>query len=298
MKITNSLIFTLITSVLFYSCIQTPKQQTTAAPLYPTVSYLDIKLDSTGKLPSNPYVLTFKNGKKEIIFCGVNHLTDDSDISNPMFAGIEQQFFASKPEVCVNEGGDLSKKVYASKKEALLQDGEIGLVKILADSLKIKTVNGDIQDSLEFKSLLKQYTKGEFLAYIVTERLMWGLKGARITDSVAMAEKFDGFIKNYIMKKGAVQLSKEEQTLAFYKANYEKLLNRPFALETLAPTNPFDPKGKFQQIGRKSKEIRDQYLLQTIDQLLDKQDKVFVVFGGWHLLTCEPGLKAIIDKKR
>ncbi|WP_379093045.1 hypothetical protein [Pedobacter sp. UC225_65] len=44
--------------------------------------------------------------------------------------------------------------------------------------------------------------------------------------------------------------------------------------------------------------MRDQYLLQTIDRLLDKQDKVFVVFGGWHLLTCEPGLKAIIERKR
>lgn len=295
MKIINRTIYTLILSSLFFACKQS---QNTAPQNYPTVSYLDIKLDSAGRLPSNPYVLTFKNGKKEIVFCGVNHLTDDSNINNPMFTGIEQQFYTFKPTVCVNEGGDLSKKNYASRNEALLQDGEIGLVKILADSLKIKTVNGDIQDSLEFKSLLKQYSKGEFLAYIVTERLMWGLKGAGISDSLILAKKFDAFIKNYILKKGAVQLNKEEQTLAFFKANYEKLLKRPFALETLAPTNPFDPKGKFQEIGRKSKEIRDQYLLQTIDQLLDQQDKIFVVFGGWHLLTCEPGLKAIINKKR
>ena len=296
MKTVSLSIFTFLLAVLFWGCRQ--NQQATKTKPYPTISYLDIKLDSAGRLPSNPYVLTFKNGKKEIVFCGVNHLTDDSDITNPMFTGIEQQFFAFKPEVCVNEGGDLSKKMYASKKEALLQDGEIGLVKILADSLKIKTVNGDIQDSLEFKSLLTHYTKGEFLAYIVTERLMWGLKGAHINDSITIAEKYDGFIKNYIMRKGAVQLNKEEQSLAFYKKNYEQLLNRPFSLETLAPTNPFDPKGKFQQIGRKSKEIRDQYLLQTIDHLLDKQDKVFVVFGGWHLLTCQPGLKAIIERKR
>ena len=152
-------------------------------------------------------------------------------------------------------------------------------------------------DSLEFKALLKQYSKGEFLAYIVTERFMWGLAGSK-PDSAGMAKKYERFIQNYIIKTGAVELNAEEQTLTFFKRNYEKLLGRPFDLNTLEPTNPFNPKGKFQQIGRKSKEIRDQHLLQTIDGLLNRYDKVFVVFGGWHLLTCEPGLKVIINKKR
>lgn len=63
------------------------------------------------------------------------------------------------------------------------------------------------------------------------------------------------------------------------------------------PTNPFDANGKFQEIGRKSKNIRDQYLLNTIDSLLNQNDTVFVVFGGWHLLICKPGLKEIIEQK-
>ena len=265
---------------------------------YPTISYLALKLDAAGHLPTNPYVLTFKNGKKEIVFCGTNHPESNGDINNPLFVGIEKQFFITKPEVCINEGGDVSKRVYASKKAAILRNGEIGLTKVLADSLKINTVNGDMVDSLEFKALLKEYSKGEFLAYIATERLMWGLAGPNPPDSIALAQKYKGFIQKYIMKTGAVQLSEAEQSLAFFKSNYEKLLNRPFDLNTLEPTNPFNPKGKFQQIGRKSKQVRDQHLLQTIDGLLNKYDKVFVVFGGWHLLACEPGLKVIINKKR
>ncbi|MEE1944988.1 hypothetical protein VRU48_07715 [Pedobacter sp. KR3-3] len=294
-------ILPLLLSVVLLACSQNKKQEkakTDSVRVYPTVSYLNIKLDAAGHLPSNPYILTFKKGKKEIVFCGTNHLEDNSDINNPLFTGIEKQFFITKPEVCVNEGGDVSKKIYASKKEAITQNGEIGLTKILADSLKIKTVNGDMTDSLEFKELLKHYSKGEFLAYIVTERFMWGFAGPNPPDSTVLTKKYEKFIQGYIMKTGGVALTKEEQSLAFYQNNYQKLLNRPFSLATLAPTNPFDPKGKFQQIGRKSKEIRDQHLLQTIDQLLDKHNKVFVVFGGWHLLTCKPGLEMIINRKR
>ncbi|QEC75265.1 hypothetical protein [Mucilaginibacter ginsenosidivorax] len=273
------------------------KKKKVAATVYPTISYLNIKLDAVGHLPSNPYILTFDNAEKHIVFCGVNHV-DKNKINDPMYAGIEKAFFAFKPDVCVNEGGDVSKKVFASKQAALRKDGEIGLVKILADSLKIKTVNGDMTDSLEFKELLKKYTPGEFLAYIVTERFMWGLNEQQANDTVNLKKSYAGFIQNYIMKTGAVKLTPQQQTLAFYKTNYQKLLKRPFIFNELEPTNPFDPKGKFQEIGRASKEIRDQSLLATIDSLLKTHNKVFVVFGGWHLLTCEPGLKQIISRAK
>jgi hypothetical protein len=286
----NLLLLVLLTATLI-SCGH--KNNKTVTRIYPTISYLDIKLDAAGHLPSNPYILTFKNSKKQLIFCGVNHV-DKSDINNPMYAGIEKAFFAFKPDVCVNEGGDVSQKVFASKQAALARDGEIGLIKILADSLKIKTVNGDMTDSLEFKQLLKKYTPGEFLAYIVTERFMWGLSEQQANDTIGVKKAYAAFIQNYIMKTGGVKLSSEQQTLNFYKANYQKLLNRPFSIRELEPTNPFDPKGKFQEIGRVSKEIRDQNLLYTIAALLKTHNKVFVVFGGWHLLTCEPGLKQII----
>ncbi|MDN5284438.1 MAG: hypothetical protein JWR38_712 [Mucilaginibacter sp.] len=287
-----SIILILLTLTLMSCGNKKDKHET---HIYPTISYLNIKLDAAGHLPSNPYILRFESSTKHIVFCGVNHV-DKSDTHNPMYAGIEKAFFEFKPDVCVNEGGDVSNKVYASKEAALKKSGEIGLIKILADSLKIKTVNGDMTDSLEFKELLKKYTPGEFLAYIVTERFMWGLSEQEAKDTVAMKKNYAGFIQKYIMKTGGVRLSPEQQTLEFYKVNYQKLLNRPFSIPELEPTNPFDPKGKFQEIGRASKQIRDQSLLRTIDSLLKTHDKVFVVFGGWHLLTCEPGLKQIISQ--
>lgn len=288
-------------SVLFLDCNTSQfdkKVDNDKTHIYPTVSYLDIKLDSLGQLPSNPYVLEFENGNKRIVFCGVSHLTDDADIDNPMFKKIEEKFFAFKPTIAINEGGDISNKNYASKRDALLKDGEIGLTKILCDSLKIKTIDGDPTVGFEFQELLKSYSKGELLAYIVTERLMWGLKGQHITDSLEIEKKYSAFIQKYIMKKAGITLTKTEQEFSFYKSIYEQLLKKPFDISKLEPTNPFEPIGKFQKIGRTSKEIRDQFLIQTVDKLLNTNDKIFIVFGGWHLLTCKPGLEEIINRKR
>lgn len=288
-------------SVMLFSCSNSRvenKANNDTIHIYPTTSYLDIKLDSNRQLPSNPFILEFTNGEKTVVFCGVTHLTDDSDIENPMFKKIEQKFYAFKPAIAINEGGDISKKRYTSKQDALLKDGEIGLIKILCDSLKIESVDGDPSIEREFQELLKVYSKGEFLAYIVTERLMWGLKGQGITDSIEIEKRYIGFIQNYIIKKGKIALSKSEQAFSFYKSNYEQLLKRPFNILELEPTNPFEPNGKFQKIGRTSKEIRDQFLIKTVDKLLDTNDKIFIVFGGWHLLTCKPGFEEVINRKR
>jgi hypothetical protein len=288
-------------SVLLFGCNNSKpdkEEDNSAIKSYPTISYLDIKLDTNGQRPSNPYILEFSNGKKTVVFCGVTHLTDDSDIENPMFKKIEQKFFEFKPDIAINEGGDISKNIYTSKQVALLKDGEIGLTKILCDSMKIKTVDGDPTVDFEFQELLKTYSKGEFLAYIVTERLMWGLKGQHITDSIEIEKNYNRFIQNYIIKKGGIVLSNNEQTFNFYKSNYELLLKRPFSILELEPTNPFEPNGKFQKIGRTSKEIRDQFLIRTVDKLLDTNDKIFIVFGGWHLLTCKPGLEEVINRRR
>lgn len=292
--------FLIFSLFLVFGCIK--KKEETIQPKvdkpFTTISYLDIKLDANGHLPSNPYILKFKNGKKQIVFCGVEHLTENNDVENEMFSKIENEFYKFRPNVCINEGGDISQNKYTSKNDALRKDGEIGLTKIMADSLKIKTVDGDPKIAFEFSELLKQYSKGEFLAYIVTERLMWSLVGENIHDEKEIENSYNKFIEKYIIEKGAVDLTIAERKFDFYKVNYQKLVGRKFSLTDLKPTNPFDPKGKFQEIGRKSKNIRDQFLLKTIDELLEDNDKVFIVFGGWHLLTCEPGLKEIINKKR
>jgi hypothetical protein len=299
MYILKQIVFSGLLTLLLMSCNnESNKAAITndAVEIYPTVSYLKIKLGEHGELPSNPYILEFKSGKKHIVFCGTNHLEDNGDTGNVMFKTIEKKFFEFMPTVVVNEGGDVSKKQYKSKSDAIIRDGEIGLSKVLSDQLLIPIINGDMPDSLEFRALLKRYSMADFIAYLSTERCMWGFVGQGIKDSLEMEKQYVDFVQKYLEKRGALKLNSTERSFDFYKSNYERLLKRPFNLETLEPTNPFDSVSYFQTIGRASKEIRDQNLLNKIDKLLKVHDKVFIVFGGWHLLTCEPGLQQIIDQ--
>jgi hypothetical protein len=269
---------------------------TDTVQVYPTINYLKLNLKN-GTLPSKPYIIRFSHGQKQIVFCGTTHLNSD-DFNHPMYAKIEAEFHAFKPDVCVNEGGDVSKKVYASKKEAILKDAEIGLTKILADSLKIPCINGDMTEAHEFRNLLKKYTLEEFIAIIVNDRFMWGLKDQNINDLKIAEVEYKQFIEGYIMKLGKVALNEEQQKFSFFTSSFEKIQKRPFDIKRPVPTNPFENKTKFQEINRTSMQIRDQNLLATVDKLLDKHDKIFIVFGGWHLLACQPGLEQIVKRER
>jgi hypothetical protein len=261
---------------------------------YPTVRYLDLKLGPGGALPSNPYVLRLREGRKELVFCGTNHLEERTQTQHPLYKSLAREFHDFRPEVSVNEGGDVSKKHYPSRDSAIIIDGEIGLLKVLGDSAHTPVINGDMPDSAEYQLLTRLYPAGEVLAYIVTERLMWGCKSGFRKGT--LAQTYDWFADKYLIKKG-FPLAPDQRTFAYFQAQYAQLVGRPFDLATLEPTNPFQPNSRFQDIGRASKEIRDQHLIATIDHLLGQHDRVFVVFGGWHLLTCEPGLREVVKRR-
>jgi len=44
--------------------------------------------------------------------------------------------------------------------------------------------------------------------------------------------------------------------------------------------------------------LRDKYLLQQIEKQVKQHDKVFVLFGGWHVLAIKPALTQIIKKTK
>jgi hypothetical protein len=229
-----------------------------------------------------------------VLFCGTNHLEDNSQIHHPMFGAIAREFHQFRPEVGVNEGGDVSKKQYGGRDSAVLKDGEIGLLKELCDSASIRILNGDMPESAEFQHLARQYPSGELLAYIVTERLMWGCaNGFR---KGTLTETYDWFVINHLVKKG-FPLAADQRSFTYFQSQYAKLVGRPFDLASLEPTNPFKPNSRFQDIGRASKQLRDQYLISKTDELLAQYDRIFVVFGGWHLFACEPGLRAVVNRR-
>ena len=261
---------------------------------YKLISYLDIKVDSMGNLPKNPYIVDLQKKNKHLIIIGTLH---SRDTANKMFADIEKIFINLKPEVGINEGGEI-KKTYKDRNSAIKKNGELGFFKFLCDNQYIKMLNGDMPDNQEFSELSKTYSKDEVLLFFASERVVlpytyWDENEKMNIDSLYKSD----FIEGYIVPCG-IQLTTEEKQFAYYKILYKKYFNKEFDINSIVSDDfsPIRKKHHFCEIARKSKEFRDKYLLQQIEKQLKYHDKVLVVFGGWHVLAIEPALTQIINK--
>jgi hypothetical protein len=270
---------------------------------YPTINYLEVKLklDTLNAIMNKegvykPIFTNLKNGNKTHVFFGASHVRDTA---HAQFKALINLFNSAKPQVAFNEGGQVKDSVsYITVNEAIEKDGETGLLKYLCNQSGIKMLNGDLETQVEFEGLLKQFPKDQVLLYLACERFLnpyrQGFLG-KMPIEKALATDFIPYLQKY----GFV-LNPEEQRIDYIKKLYVKYFKKPFSLNDLVEVHDFylNDKGLFGEIGRKSKDIRDQALLTKIDKALDQHDRVFVVFGGSHWVAVQPALKYIMAKKR
>lgn len=186
---------------------------------------------------------------------------------------------------------------YLDRNNAIQKDGEVGLLKLLCDGLKIKMINGDVQEKDEFLGLSKAFSREEALFFFASERFFlplkhWGHEECNI-DSLYKFDFIDGYLKSC-----EIELSKEEKTFEYYKKLYKKYFYKDFQIEDIKSDDFASIKNQhhFSEVARKSCEFRDRHLLSLIENELKKHDKIIVVFGGWHVLAIEPSIQLIIER--
>ncbi|WP_374951281.1 hypothetical protein [Mucilaginibacter sp.] len=258
---------------------------------YKLLSYLDIKVDSNGNLPRNPYIINIKNHHKQLIVIGTQHTRDTL---NPMFTGIENAFITLRPQVVINEGPNLS-KAYTSRSQAIATDGELGLEKFLADEAGIKTITGDEPDKQEFEELTAAFSEEEAFVFFASERFIFPFVFGQYKGTLEN-EYANNFIKGYLEKEN-ISITPKQKQLSYYKVAYRKYFHQDFNLHTIDQHNftPFGRSSHFNEVTRKSKELRDRYLLKQIAAQLKIHDRVLVIYGGWHVLAIEPTLSQIMQ---
>lgn len=278
----------LIIFMTIFSCETKPNDD------YKLVSYLDIKVDSLGKMPRNPYILTFKKRNKELLVIGTMH---SRDTLNPMFDSIERLFYEFKPEVIINEGGNLH-KTYTNRNFAIAMDAELGLEKYLADKAGIKTINGDEPFGNEFDELSQAYSKEEAILFFGSERFVFPFAFGQYSGEIDTSYVNNFIEKDY--KESNIKLTETEKTFDYYKQLYKKYFQAEFSIDTISQLDfaPFGKRHHFCDVTRKSKELRDRFLLKQIETELQTHNKVMVVYGGWHILAIEQALKQIIDRQK
>lgn len=256
---------------------------------YPVKSYLGLPVDSIGNPPANPYVIRLKEQGKELWVVGILH---SRDTLNPAFDSLENMFRAFKPDLVMNEGGTLDKR-YPGRKAAIAEDGELGLEKYLAGAAGTEIVSGDEPFKQEFGELSQAFSREEALVYYATERFVIPYASGQYSGDLETQYQ-QQFIRGYIEKEG-IRLAPAEKTFAYYEALYQKFFHKPLSEINQDDFNPISRTHYFCGITRKSKMLRDQYLLQQIAQQLRTHRRIMVVYGAWHVLAIEPALRQVMD---
>jgi hypothetical protein len=290
----------ILLAIFFFSFACTNKESNVIS--YPTYDYLLVKkkLDTINaefnKSGYKPTFLKLTKNNKSLVFFGASHVRDTL---HPQFKAVKDAFLAQKPQVAFNEGGQIpEEKTFKSEGEAILEDGETGLLKHLCNQSQIKLINGDMDTAEEFNGLLKAFPKDQVLLYLACERFLNPYKSGFLGDMPIEAAYQKDFLT--YLTKYKFPLTTQNKSFPYLKSLYFKYFKKTLELKNLVEVHDYYllNTGAFGDIGRKSKEIRDQALLLKIDLALDSNDRVFVVFGASHLVAVQPGLQYIIDKKR
>ncbi len=282
------------TIFLLVLCILTGCETKSTLRDYAFKSYLEIELDKQGRMPMNPYPVEVKRGKNELCVLGVMH---SQDTTNMMFAKIEEEFNRFNPEIVIHEGGEIL-KTYKNKNQAISKDGELGLIKYLCEEHNVKLKSGDINFRDEFEELEKIYGREKTYFYYTTERFILPIKYWGTEEEIEKEFRTD-FIEGYINSSGII-LTKKEKNLDYYKMLYKRYFKREFKLQEIEQKDfsSINEGNEFCEISRSSKRIRDKKLIQEIEKEIDKHERVMVVFGGWHIMSIEPELLRIFEKKK
>lgn len=267
---------------------------------YPTIDYLTVrkKLDTINADFNahgyRPTVTGLTKGRKSLTFFGTSHVRA---VDHPQFKALQKEFLTQKPQIALNEGGQVSKQ-YDSIDSAILNNGETGLLEYLCDRQNIAMLDGDMSPKEEFAGLLKQFPKDQVYLYMAVERFLHPFKQG-YNKNLSFEEAFQKEHVAYLERNG-FNLSTQEKTTDYLKKLYAKYFQQPLDLKHLVEMHDYylTNSGIFGKIGRASKDIRDQVLLTKIDKALDEHDRVFIVFGASHWVAVQPALRYIINKPR
>ncbi|HEY8937684.1 MAG TPA: hypothetical protein VIM65_20800, partial [Cyclobacteriaceae bacterium] len=227
---------------------------------------LQKQFDSSGTY-SMPYN-DLSHGKKRLIFFGTNHVRD---VTHPQFNQLAKLFREMKPEISFNEGGQIPfDRFYPDMDSAIHAGGETGCLKFLSDQANIKMMNGDMEDKEEFAELLKSFPKDQVYLYMAVERFLNPYKQGRFP-GITLQEAFDVKFINYL-DKSDFPLTQEEKTFTYLEEIYKHYLGADLKLENLIQIQEYylGDSSVFGNVGRATKDVRDQALLKKIDDALNK----------------------------
>jgi hypothetical protein len=251
----------------------------------------DVVEENNGKLP----IIKFekRKGNKHLIYLGEQHGNDPND---SRFDTIQKYFSLHKPNILLNEGGQVADSIhFKSREEAIQKSGTIGFLKFLADKASLKIQNADCPDSTEVSSLLKIYDRNRVLYFLVLQRFIpqfvSGYNGA-----IDLSLEFERFTEKYLSKRCGIKLTENEKQWKHFEKLYTEYNDKQkLDLKNFDLSQTEFEGDELGNISRSSLQIRDSVIIENISKTLQKHDKVFIVFGAVHLFAEKPTLEKLFE---
>jgi len=217
-----------------------------------------------------------------LLLFGARHRTDPAD---PFLAELERQVEAFAPTVILFEGD--RPPVGATRQEAVVGGGEMGLLCWLAARRRIPCQGADLPEAEEARQLLAHHPPDEVLLFMTVRLLAY-------FNPRPAAQRPAGDLVAWALPRLAplVGLREAEAGEALRRA-WERELHRPFAPEAVT-TAWHDPRYDdlpTQRMFRESNGLREPYMLERLLSASRGGARVFAALGEGHVCDLRPGLR-------
>lgn len=236
-----------------------------------------------------PYILELENGNKHLVMYGCKHSFNPLD---KMLIDIQDKFEKLKPDIALNEGGDWP--IYDSRDETVMKSGEQGFLRFLCKNNNVPVKSFEPKPVEEFEYLTSKFKKEDVL-------LMYFCRQIVQIQNRQDIDNFKEFIINdYLTGLKNFGLPIDDPKNEYYKLvkNYKHIIGTDVNWKEFNPENvlPIYNNTILNEINRASVNYRDVHIVSEIVNELEKNDKVFVLIGGSHVIKQEALIKYYFDE--
>jgi hypothetical protein len=247
------------------------------------------KLGAQG-LDQNPYILKYEKEGQLLIFVGARHSNDLADTQWVELEKLWKSFVShrNKKKVVLYEQGPLDVSAL-SKKEALKQNSESGLVTWLAAKAGIPTEWPEPDRVKEVKYLHNSgYSDTEIMVYYFSRQMLQWITRDKINEP-----DWRAYANKTVADYDSLSCWDEHLTLELVLGWYEQTTGKDF--------KPDDDEAIYKlsdpsqcTVSAASGELRDETLLEAITSWWNSGNDIFVIYGSGHSIALEPAIELLV----
>jgi hypothetical protein len=241
---------------------------------------------------TTPLIVEYTTPEGALLYVGVEHTNDprDRQLQRLMLC-----WNAFRPTIAFTEGGVRPPMPTAA--QAVRENGEAGLVRSLADDLRIPIQNIDADAATELDFLLIGATPEQVKVFITLRQL----GQAKREDHPSVAGDWNKWANRWLAEKNNVnshpaaianalprnaeELQRSVETLGLATPGQ---LWHELPADLVLPTKDVTFTHK---LARRSTELRDTNMIRTLRNTLNKPNRVFAVVGAGHIVMQGPMLQ-------